>query len=157
TVEHSETPEFKPGDPVILTGWRVGEVQWGGYAEKVRVPASYLVPHPHGISTRQAMAIGTAGFTAMLAVIALERHGLHPGSGDVLVTGAAGGVGSVAVTLLSQIGYRVVASTGRPELREYLTALGAGDLIDRAALAAKPSRPLDRERWAGAIDVVGGA
>jgi acrylyl-CoA reductase (NADPH) len=157
TVEHSDTSEFKPGDPVILTGWRVGEVQWGGYAEKARVPSSYLVRRPEGLSARQAMAIGTAGFTAMLAVIALERHALYPGSGDVLVTGAAGGVGSVAVTLLSQLGYRVVASTGRPELQEYLTGLGAADLIDRSAFVAKPSRPLDSERWAGAIDAVGGS
>ena len=157
TVEHSETPEFKPGDPVILTGWRVGEVQWGGYAAKARVPSSYLVHRREGLSARQAMAIGTAGFTAMLAVIALERHGLHPGSGDVLVTGAAGGVGSTAITLLSQLGYRVVASTGRPELREYLTGLGAADLINRAAFAVQPSRPLDSERWAGAIDAVGGS
>jgi acrylyl-CoA reductase (NADPH) len=157
TVEHSETPEFNPGDPVILTGWRVGEVQWGGYAEKARVPSSYLVRRPEGLSARQAMAIGTAGFTAMLAVNALERHGLHLGSGDVLVTGAAGGVGSVAITLLSQLGHRVVASTGRPELREYLIDLGAADLIERAALAVQPSRPLDSERWAGAIDAVGGS
>jgi acrylyl-CoA reductase (NADPH) len=156
TVERSNSPEFKPGDPVILTGWRVGETQWGGYAEKARVPASYLVRQPEGISARQAMAIGTAGFTAMLAVIALERHGLKPGVGDVLVTGAAGGVGSVAVALLSRLGHRVVASTGRPEQRDYLTGLGAADLIDRATLAAKPSRPLDTERWAGAIDAVGG-
>src|SRR5205814_3446924 len=117
TVERSDSPEFKPGDPVILTGWRVGETQWGGYAEKARVPASYLVRRPEGISARQAMAIGTAGFTAMLAVIALERHGLKPDAGDVLVTGAAGGVGSVGVVLLSRLGYRVVASTGRPEQR----------------------------------------
>ena len=157
TVERSESPEFKPGDPVILTGWRVGEVQWGGYAEKARVKASFLVRRPEGLSAHQAMAIGTAGFTAMLAVIALERHGLRPGSGDVLVTGAAGGVGSVAVSLLSQLGHRVVASTGRPELRSYLTELGAAELIDRATLAAKPSRPLDAERWAGAVDAVGGA
>ncbi len=156
TVERSESPEFKPGDPVILTGWRVGEAQWGGYAGKARVKASYLVRRPEGLSARQAMAIGTAGFTAMLAVIALERHGLLPGSGDVLVTGAAGGVGSVAVALLSRLGYRVVASTGRPEQRAYLTELGAADLVDRATLAAKPSRPLDSERWAGAIDAVGG-
>jgi acrylyl-CoA reductase (NADPH) len=155
-VERSESPEFKPGDPVILTGWRVGEAQWGGYAERARVKASYLVPRPEGLSARQAMAIGTAGFTAMLAVIALERHGLRPGAGDVLVTGAAGGVGSVAVALLSQLGYRVVASTGRPEQRAYLTELGAADLVERAALAAKPSRPLDNERWAGAVDAVGG-
>jgi acrylyl-CoA reductase (NADPH) len=156
TVERSDSPEFKPGDPVILTGWRVGEAQWGGYAEKARVSASFLVRRPEGLSARQAMAIGTAGFTAMLAVIALERHGLHPGSGDVLVTGAAGGLGSVAVSLLSRLGYRVVASTGRPAQRAYLTELGAADLIDRAALAGKPSRPLDSERWAGAIDAVGG-
>src|SRR6202045_349132 len=157
TVEHSNSPEFKPGDAVILTGWRVGETQWGGYAEKARVPASYLVRRPEGLSARQAMAIGTAGFTAMLAVIALERHGLKPGSGDVLVTGAAGGVGSVGVALLSRLGHRVVASTGRPGQRDYLIELGAADLIDRATLAAKPSRPLDAERWAGAIDAVGGA
>jgi acrylyl-CoA reductase (NADPH) len=156
TVERSESPEFKPGDPVILTGWRVGETQWGGYAEKARVRASYLVRRPEGISASRAMAIGTAGFTAMLAVIALERHGLEPGAGDVLVTGAAGGVGSVAMALLSRLGHRVAASTGRPEQRDYLTELGADELIDRATLAAKPSRPLDAERWAGAIDAVGG-
>jgi len=156
TVERSESPEFAPGDPVILTGWRVGETQWGGYAEKARVKAAYLVRRPDGLTARQAMAIGTAGLTAMLAVIALERHGLRPGAGDVLVTGAAGGLGSVAVSLLSRLGYRVVASTGRPELRDYLTGLGAADLIDRAALAAKPARPLDSERWAGAVDAVGG-
>ena len=156
TVERSESLEFGPGDPVILTGWRVGEAQWGGYAEKARVKASFLVRRPDGLTAHQAMAIGTAGFTAMLAVIALERHGLRPDSGDVLVTGAAGGVGSVAVSLLSRLGHRVVASTGRPELRSYLTELGAAELIDRATLAAKPPRPLDRERWAGAVDAVGG-
>ncbi|HWZ67871.1 MAG TPA: MDR family oxidoreductase [Stellaceae bacterium] len=157
TVEHSEAPEFEPGDPIILTGWRVGEAQWGGYAEKARVKAAYLVRRPDQLSARQAMAIGTAGLTAMLAVIALERHGLRPDAGDVLVTGAAGGVGSVAISLLSRLGYRVVASTGRPALREYLTELGAADMIDRASLAAKPLRPLDSERWAGAVDAVGGA
>ena len=156
TVERSDSPQFKPGDPVILTGWRVGETQWGGYAEKARVRASYLVHRPEGLSARQAMAIGTAGFTAMLAAIALERHGLKPGAGDVLVTGAAGGLGSIAVALLFRLGHRVVASTGRPEQRDYLAELGAADLIDRATLAAKPSRPLDTERWAGAIDAVGG-
>jgi acrylyl-CoA reductase (NADPH) len=155
-VERSDSPEFAPGDPVILTGWRVGEAQWGGYAEKARVKASFLVRRPEGLTARQAMAIGTAGFTAMLAVIALERHGLRPGAGDVLVTGAAGGVGSVAVSLLSRLRYRVVASTGRPELASYLTELGAAELIDRATLAVKPSRPLDSERWAGAVDAVGG-
>jgi acrylyl-CoA reductase (NADPH) len=157
TVERSETPEFAPGDRVILTGWRVGETQWGGYAEKARVKASFLMRRPDGLSARQAMAIGTAGFTAMLAVTALERHGLRPDAGDVLVTGAAGGVGGVALLLLSNLGYRAVASTGRPELRGYLSELGAADLVDRASLATKPSRPLDSERWAGAVDAVGGA
>jgi acrylyl-CoA reductase (NADPH) len=156
TVERSESPGFAPGDPVILTGWRVGETQWGGYAEKARVKASYLVRRPEGLTARQAMAIGTAGLTAMLAVMALERHALRPGAGDVLVTGAAGGVGSIAVSLLSRLGYRVVASTGRPELRDYLSELGAADLIDRSTLDARPGRPLDSERWAGAVDAVGG-
>jgi acrylyl-CoA reductase (NADPH) len=156
TVENSESPEFAPGDPVILTGWRVGETQWGGYAEKARVKASHLVRRPEGITPRQAMAIGTAGLTAMLAVIALERHGMRSGSGDLLVTGAAGGVGSIAVSLLSRLGHRVVASTGRRQLRDYLTELGAADLIERSTLAGKPSRPLDGERWAGAVDAVGG-
>ena len=143
TVERSESPEFAPGDAVILTGWRVGETQWGGYAEKARVKASYLVRRPEQLTARQTMAIGTAGLTAMLAVMALERHGLRPGSGDVLVTGAAGGVGSVAVSLLSQLGNRVVASTGRPEQRDYLSELGAADLIERSTLATGPGRPLD--------------
>jgi acrylyl-CoA reductase (NADPH) len=156
TVERSDSPAFKPGDPVILTGWRVGELHWGGYAEKARVKADWLVRRPEGLSVRQAMAIGTAGFTAMLAVIALEKHGLTPNGGEVLVTGAAGGVGSVAVSILSKLGHKVVASTGRPELRDYLSGLGAAALIDRAALAEKPTRPLDRERWAGAVDAVGG-
>ena len=156
TVEHSESPEFKPGEPVLLTGWRVGELQWGGYAEKARVKAEWLVRRPEGLGAREAMAIGTAGFTAMLAVIALERHGLQPGAGDVLVTGAAGGVGSVAVAILAKLGHRVVAATGRTALSDYLRELGAAELIERAALAAKPARPLDSERWAGAIDAVGG-
>jgi acrylyl-CoA reductase (NADPH) len=157
TVISSDSPEIRPGDPVVLTGWRVGELKWGGYAERARVKAEYLVRRPEGLSARQAMAIGTAGFTSMLAVTALEKHGLTPDAGDVLVTGAAGGVGSIAVSLLAALGYRVAASTGRPELRDYLEGLGAAELIDRAALAAKPSRPLDRERWAGAVDAVGGA
>jgi acrylyl-CoA reductase (NADPH) len=156
TVERSESPDFAPGDSVILTGWRVGETHWGGYAEKARAKAGWLVRRPAALSARQAMAIGTAGFTAMLAVIALERHGLEPGAGDVLVTGAAGGLGSVALALLSRLGHRVVASTGRPQEKAYLEGLGAAELIDRATLAAKPSRPLDSERWAGAIDAVGG-
>lgn len=155
TVERSASPEFAPGDPVILTGWRVGEVHWGGYAEKARVKSEWLVRRPDRLGAAQAMAIGTAGFTSMLAVMALERHGLNPGRGDILVTGAAGGVGSIATALLARLGYRVVASTGRPELRDYLVGLGAAELIDRATLAAKPARPLDRERWAGAVDAVG--
>jgi acrylyl-CoA reductase (NADPH) len=155
TVERSESPGFKPGDKVVLTGWRVGEMQWGGFAEKARVKSDYLVHLPEGLTTRQAMAIGTAGFTAMLAVIALERHELAPGS-EVLVTGAAGGVGGVAIALLSRLGHKPVASTGRAELNGYLEALGAAEIIDRAAFSAAPARPLDRERWDGAIDAVGG-
>jgi acrylyl-CoA reductase (NADPH) len=155
TVERSESPEFKPGDKVVLTGWRVGEVQWGGFAERARVKAGYLVHLPEAISTRRAMAIGTAGFTAMLAAIALETHGL-PAGGEVLVTGAAGGVGGVATALLANLGHRVVASTGRSELRGYLIGLGAAEIVDRVAAAA-PVRPLDSERWDGAIDAVGGA
>ena len=156
TVEQSAAPDYQPGDLVLLTGWRVGEVSWGGYAEKARVKASQLVPLPEGLTTKQAMAIGTAGFTAMLAVMGLEDHGLKPGEGDVLVTGAAGGVGSVAVAILAKLGYRVTASTGRPQTHDYLTGLGASAFIDRAELAKAPARPLDNERWAGAIDSVGG-
>ncbi|HVC53578.1 MAG TPA: MDR family oxidoreductase [Stellaceae bacterium] len=156
TVVHSDAAQYKPGDRVVLTGWRVGELHWGGYAERARVKADWLVPLPAGLTTRQAMAIGTAGLTAMLAVIALERHGLVKGAGEVLVTGAAGGVGSTAVALLSALGHDVVASTGRPEQADYLKALGAAELIDRKMLSEKPTRPLDRERWAGAVDAVGG-
>ena len=155
TVERSDDPALKPGDPVILTGWRVGEAQWGGYAQKARVKAGQLVALPPGMSLKQAMAIGTAGFTAMLAVMALEDRGLKPGAGEVLVTGAAGGLGSVAVALLSRLGHRVIAATGRPETHEYLSRLGAADFIERAELAKPPARPLDSERWAGAIDSVG--
>jgi acrylyl-CoA reductase (NADPH) len=155
TVERSQSPAFKPGDQVVLTGWRVGELQWGGYAEKARVKADYLVPLPNGLTPRQAMAIGTAGFTAMLAVIALERHGLGNGS-EVLVTGATGGVGSTAIALLSSLGHKVVASSGRAELSGYLRGLGATEVIARSTLASPPARPLDRERWDGAIDAVGG-
>jgi acrylyl-CoA reductase (NADPH) len=157
TVERSDSPEFQPGDGVILTGWRVGEIHWGGYAEKARVKAAWLVRRPEGLGAREAMAIGTAGLAAMLAVVALERHGLRSDAGDVLVTGASGGVGSVAVALLSRLGHRVVAATGRPALADYLRDLGAADLIERSALAVKPARPLDSERWAGAVDAVGGA
>ena len=154
-VERSDSPDYKPGDKVVLTGWRVGELSWGGYAEKARVKAGQLVKLPQGLSPRHAMAIGTAGFTAMLAVMALEEHGLAPDKGEVLVTGAAGGVGSVAICLLAARGYRVVASTGRPEQHDYLRGLGAADFVDRAALAKPPARPLDAERWAGAVDAVG--
>jgi acrylyl-CoA reductase (NADPH) len=156
TVEHSDAPDFKPGDKVVLTGWRVGEAQWGGYAQKARVKASMLVRLPAGLSTRRAMALGTAGFTAMLAVMALERHGLKPGAGEVLVTGAAGGLGGVAVALLSRRGQQVPASTGRAATHDYLRELGASAVVDRAALAKAPERPLDNERWAGAVDAVGG-
>ena len=156
TVAHSDAPDFKPGDPVILTGWRVGESQWGGYAGKARGKAAYLVKLPKGLSLKQAMALGTAGFTAMLAVMALEEHGLKPDSGDVLVTGAAGGVGSVAIAVLAALGYAVTASTGRASTHDYLRGLGAKTIIDRAELAKAPTRPLDSERWAGAVDAVGG-
>ena len=155
TVESSTSPEFKPGDPVVLTGWRVGELSWGGYAQKARVKAGQLVRLPDGLSTKRAMAVGTAGFTAMLSVMALEDHGLSPDRGDVLVTGAAGGVGSVAVAILAKLGYRVAASTGRAETHDYLRGLGAAEIVDRATLAQPPARPLDTERWAGAIDAVG--
>ena len=157
TVAQSDSADFKPGDKVILTGWRVGESQWGGYAGKARVKASYLVKLPQGLSLKQAMALGTAGFTAMLAVMALEEHGLKPDSGEVLVTGAAGGVGSVAIAVLAALGYAVTASTGRAATHDYLRSLGAKTIIDRAELAKVPTRPLDSERWAGAIDAVGGS
>jgi len=156
-VEHSDDPRYAPGDRVILTGWRVGEVHWGGYATRARVRADWLVPLPQGLTTRQAMAIGTAGLTAMLAIIALEHHGLSPDRGEVLVTGAAGGVGSVAVAVLANLGYRVAAVTGRPETGEYLTALGADRIVPRADLAETVKRPLEAETWAGCVDSVGGA
>lgn len=156
-VEQSDDPRYLPGDRVILTGWRVGESWWGGYAEKARVRADWLVPLPRGMTTRQAMAVGTAGFTAMLALIALEAHGLEPDQGEVLVTGAAGGVGSVAVALLAASGYAVAAVTGRPETANYLRDLGAMRIIPRAALAEATTKPLESETWAGCIDNVGGA
>lgn len=155
-VEQSADARWAPGDHVVLTGWRVGETQWGGYAQRARVKADWLVPLPPEMTARQAMAVGTAGFTSMLAIMALEEHGVSPGAGDVLVTGAAGGVGSVAVAVLARLGHRVVASSGRPETHEYLRGLGAAEVIDRATLAAAPARPLDAERWAGAVDAVGG-
>jgi len=155
TVEHSESAEFRPGDQVILTGWRVGEAQWGGYAEKARVKAAHLVKLPDGLTTKRAMAIGTAGFTAMLAIMALEEHGVSPARGEVLVTGAAGGVGSIAVAVLAKLGHAVAASTGRPEQGDFLRRLGAQAIVERAALTKPPARPLDSERWAGAVDAVG--
>ncbi|HKY94480.1 MAG TPA: MDR family oxidoreductase [Kiloniellales bacterium] len=155
-VLQSSHPDWKPGDDVILTGWRVGEWHWGGYAQKARAKAGWLVPLPKGLSLKQAMAIGTAGFTAMLAVMALEKHGLTPESGEVLVTGAAGGVGSVATALLAKAGFHVAAVTGRPEQEAYLKDLGAELIVPRSELADAPTRPLDKERWAGAVDSVGG-
>jgi len=156
TVLESSHPDWKRGDPVVLTGWRVGEWHWGGYAAKARAKAGWLVPLPQGLSLKQAMAVGTAGFTAMLAVMALEKHGIKPGSGEILVTGASGGVGSVAVALLAQAGFHVAAVTGRPEQEAYLKDLGAELIVPRSELAEAPTRPLDKERWAGAIDNVGG-
>jgi acrylyl-CoA reductase (NADPH) len=140
----------------VLTGWRVGEHRFGGYAGMARVKGTWLVRPPKGFSARQVMAVGTAGFTAMLALSRLEAHGLTPEDGEVLVTGASGGLGSIAVTLLARLGYRVVASTGRPEMQDYLTDLGAATIVDRAALAASDGKPLQSERWAAAIDSVGG-
>lgn len=156
TVESSDDPRYAPGDAVVLTGWRVGENRWGGYAEKARVKADWLVPLPDGLTPRQAMAIGTAGFTAMLAVMALEDHGLTPDQGDVLVTGATGGVGSVATAILSNLGYQVAAVTGKPTEHAYLENLGAARIIPRDDLAETVKRPLESESWAGCIDAVGG-
>ncbi len=157
TVAASDDPRYRPGDKVILTGWRVGENRWGGYATKARVLADWLVPVPAGLTSRTAMAIGTAGFTAMLAVMALEDHGLAPDRGEVLVTGAAGGVGSVAVAILAHLGYSVAAVTGRPETGRYLRDLGAARIVPRSELAETVKRPLESETWAGCIDAVGGA
>ncbi|MBI1170169.1 acryloyl-CoA reductase [bacterium] len=157
TVEASEDDRYKPGDKVVLTGWRVGEVHWGGYATRARVKADWLVPLPAGLTTRAAMAVGTAGLTSMLAVLALEDHGLEPAAGEVLVTGAAGGVGSTAVAILAHLGYQVAAVTGRPETEAYLRDLGASRIVPRADLAETVKRPLEAETWAGCIDAVGGA
>ncbi len=156
TVETSRHPEFAPGDKVICTGWRVGEVHWGGYAQKARLKGDWLVKLPAAFTTKQAMAIGTAGLTAMLAVMTLEEHGLSPDQAPVLVTGAAGGVGSVAVAALAKLGYQVTASTGRAETHGYLRDLGAAEIIGREELAEAPAKPLDAARWAGCIDAVGG-
>ena len=157
TVEASEDPRYAVGDKVVLTGWRVGEVRWGGYAQKARVNGDWLVPLPEGLTTHQAMAVGTAGFTAMLAIMALEDHGLTPEKGEVLVTGAAGGVGSVATAILAHLGYDVAAVTGRPETESYLRDLGASRIVSRQDLAETVKRPLEAETWAGCVDAVGGA
>ena len=156
TVEASDDDRYKPGDKVVLTGWRVGEAHWGGYAEKARVKADWLVPLPAGLDTRAAMAVGTAGFTAMLAVMALEDHGLTPENGEVLVTGAAGGVGSVATAILGNLGYEVAGVTGRPEQEDYLKGLGAARIVARDELNETVKRPLETETWAGCVDAVGG-
>lgn len=155
TVEQSSDDRYKPGDKVVLTGWRVGEAHWGGYAQKARVKADWLVPLPDGLTPRQAMAVGTAGFTAMLSVMALEDHGIK--SGPVLVTGAAGGVGSVAVAILAHLGHEVAAVTGRPETSDYLKSLGATQIVAREELNETVKRPLESETWGGCVDAVGGA
>lgn len=153
-VAESAHPDFKPGDRVVLNGWGVGEKHWGGLAKQARIKGDWLVPLPDGISLRQAMAIGTAGYTAMLCVMALEKNGVTPDSGEIVVTGAAGGVGSVATALLASKGFNVAAVTGRTSETDYLKDLGATSIVDRADLS-EPGRPLARERWAGAVDVVG--
>jgi acrylyl-CoA reductase (NADPH) len=157
TVEASDDPRYAVGDKVVLTGWRVGEVHWGGYAQKARVKGDWLVPLPAGLTTHEAMAVGTAGFTAMLAIMALEDHGLTPEKGEVLVTGAAGGVGSVATAILAHLGYDVAAVTGRPETEGYLRDLGATRIVAREEIAETVKRPLEAETWAGCVDAVGGA
>jgi acrylyl-CoA reductase (NADPH) len=154
TVEETSNPDFKVGDKVVLNGWGVGENHWGGLAQKARLKGDWLVPLPETFTPQQAMAIGTAGYTAMLCVMALERHGVTPDKGEILVTGAAGGVGSVAVTLLAKLGYTVVGVTGRPKERDYIMGLGASEVLERSAFST-PGKPLGRERWAGAVDVVG--
>ena len=154
SVQESENTSYRVGDRVVLNGWGVGEQHWGGLAQLARVKGEWLIPLPAEFTARQSMAIGTAGYTAMLCVIALERHGIAPDSGDILVTGAAGGVGSVAVAVLAKLGFRVVAVTGRAAEADFLKRLGAAEVLDRAVFAS-PGKPLGKERWAGAIDVVG--
>ncbi|MDA1286347.1 MAG: acryloyl-CoA reductase [Proteobacteria bacterium] len=156
-VEASSDARYKPGDKVVLTGWRVGEAHWGGYSQKANVRADWLVPLPDGLTTRQAMAVGTAGLTAMLAVMALEDHGLKPGHGPVLVTGAAGGVGSVATAILANLGHEVAAVTGRPETADYLKSLGATRIVAREEINETVKRPMEAETWTGCVDAVGGA
>ncbi len=155
TVEASDDARYAPGDKVVLTGWRVGEMHWGGYAQKARVSADWLVPLPEGLDTRMAMAVGTAGFTSMLAVMALEDHGIK--DGPVLVTGAAGGVGSVATAILAKLGYEVAAVTGRPETEAYLRELGATQIVAREEINETVKRPMEAETWGGCVDAVGGA
>lgn len=154
TVEDSSYPGYKPGDAVLLNGWGVGEGHWGGLAQKARLNGKWLAPLPASFTPQQAMSIGTAGYTAMLCVLALERHGVKPSDGEILVTGAAGGVGSVALAVLSKLGYTVVAVSGRPEEASYLKGLGATEVLERS-LFSSPGKPLGKERWAGAVDVVG--
>ncbi len=156
TIEASNDPRYRPGDTVVLTGWRVGETHWGGYSQKARVKADWLVPLPDNLTTRQAMAIGTAGFSAMLAIVALEDHGLTPEQGVVLVTGAAGGVGSIATAILGNLGYDVAAVTGRPEAADYLKSLGATRIVARQEINIASAKPLESETWAGCVDAVGG-
>ena len=156
TVEASDDDRYSPGDKVVLTGWRVGEVQWGGYSQKARVNADWLVPLPELISSKQAMAIGTAGLTAMLAIIALEQHGLKKSNGSILVTGGSGGVGSVAIAILSKLGYEVATVTGRPESADYLKSLGASIIVPREELNEAIKRPLEKQVWSGCVDTVGG-
>ena len=157
TVAESADPRFAPGQAVLLTGWGVGERHWGGLAQRARVKADWLLPMPTGLSMAQAMAIGTAGFTAMLCVMALEEQGLRPARGEIVVTGAAGGVGSIAIPLLKRAGFTVVASSGRPELADYLGELGADRVLDRRQFSEGSKAPLDSATWAGAIDSVGGS
>lgn len=156
TVLESRDDRYKEGDRVLLTGWRYGEIWWGGYAEKTRVKADWLVPLPDSLTARQAMAIGTAGLSAILAITALEDHGLTPDKGEVLVTGASGGVGSVAVSILGHRGYRVAAVTGKPETADYLKSIGAETIVPRDELAEPPAKPMESARWAGCVDTVGG-
>jgi acrylyl-CoA reductase (NADPH) len=153
-IESSANPEFKPGEACLVTGCEIGEVYWGGLSQKIRVKSDWLVRLPKGLTARRAMAIGTAGFTAMLCILALEKHGIRPADGDILVTGASGGVGSIAIAVLGKLGYRVVASTGKPSESDYLKGLGASEVIDRATLSA-PGKPLQKPRYAGVVDAVG--
>ncbi|TWT40622.1 Acrylyl-CoA reductase AcuI [Thalassoglobus neptunius] len=156
TVEASDDPRYRPGDKVVLTGWRVGETHWGGFSQKSRVNADWLVPLPDGLTTKQAMAVGTAGIAAMLAILALEDHGLKPGDGEVLVTGAAGGVGSIATAVLANVGYEVAAVTGRPETSDYLKSLGATRIVPREEIISVIKKPMEAATWTGCVDAVGG-